>query len=67
MKRASILKNKFKLVNGSITKPDEFHPLFDAWEMCNTIVHNWLMHSISPAIAKSVDALELASNVWRDL
>ena len=31
------------------------------------MVHNWLMHSISPSIARSVDALELASDVWKDL
>ena len=67
MKRALISKNKFKFVNGSISKPDEFHPLFDAWERCNNMVHNWLMHSISPSIARSVDALELASDVWKDL
>ena len=30
MKRALISKNKFKIVNGSISKLDEFHPLFDA-------------------------------------
>ena len=31
------------------------------------MVHNWLMHAISPSIARSVDALELASDVWKDL
>ena len=31
------------------------------------MVHNWLMHSLSPSIAKSVDALELALDVWKDL
>ena len=30
-------------------------------------MHNWLIHSISPAIARSVDALELASEIWSDL
>ena len=54
-------------MNGSITTPDEFHPLFNAWEQGNNVVHNWLMHSISPAIARSVEVLELASDVWEDL
>ena len=67
MKRTLISKNKFKFVNGLISKPDGFHPLFDAWERSNNMVHNWLMQSISPSIARSVDVLELASNVWRDL
>ena len=67
MKRALISKNKFKFVIGSITKLDAFHPLFDSWERCNNMVHNWLLHLISPSIARSVDAFELASNVWRDL
>ena len=66
MKRALISKNKLKFVNGSITRPDEFLPLYDAWERCN-MVHNWLMHSISPSKARSVDALGLASDVWKDL
>ena len=67
MKRAFISKNKFKFVDGSITRPDEFHPLYDAWERCNNMVHNWLMRAISPSIARSADALELASDVWKDL
>ena len=67
MKRALISKNKYKFVNGTISKPEEFDPMYDAWERCNNMVHNWLIHSISPAIARSVDALELASDVWRDL
>ena len=40
MKRALISKNKFKFVNGMISKPDEFHPLIDAWEKCNNMVHH---------------------------
>ena len=67
MKRALVSKNKFKFVNGAISKPEEFDPMYDAWERCNNMVHNWLIHSISPGIARSVDALELASDVWKDL
>ena len=67
MKKALISKNKFKFVNGSITRPDEFHPLYDAWERRKNMMHNWLIHFISPSLAKSVDALELASDVWKDL
>ena len=67
MKRVLISKNKFKFVNGLIIKPDAFHPLYDAWEWCNNMVHHWLMHSISPSITLNVDALELAFDVWHDL
>ena len=67
MKRALISKNKFKFVNGAISKPEEFDPMYDAWERCNNMVHNWLVHSISPGIVRSIDALELASDVWKDL
>ena len=30
MEKSLISKNKFKFINGLITRPDEFHPLFDA-------------------------------------
>ena len=67
MKRSLVSKSKFKFVNGVITKLDEFDPLFHAWERCNNMVHNWLIHFVSPATARSIDALELASDLWKDL
>ena len=67
MRRALISKNKFKFLDGTITKPDPFDPMYEAWERCNTTIHSWLMHSISPAIARSVDSIEDAATVWNDL
>lgn len=67
MRRALISKNKFKFLDGTITKPDAFHPLYGAWERCNNLIHSWLMHSLLPAIVRSVDLIEDASEVWKDL
>ena len=67
MRRAMIGKNKFGFLNGTITPPDQFHPLYPAWERCNNLIHTWLMNSLSPAIKKSVDAIENVGDIWRIL
>ena len=67
MKRALISKNKFGFVDGSIPQPDSFHPMAKAWERCNTMLHNWILNSIAPSIAESVDAIEVVADVWSDL
>ena len=67
MRRALISKNKFKFLDGTITKLDPFDPMYEAWERCNTTVHLWLMHLISPVMARSVDSIKDAAIVWKDL
>ena len=67
MKRASISKNKFGFLDGSIQQPHSFHSMSKAWKRCNTMLHNWILNSIVPSIAKSVDAIENVADVWRDL
>ncbi|XP_072066679.1 uncharacterized protein [Arachis hypogaea] len=44
-------KNKLKFIDGSITKPNENDPLFEAWERCNTYIVSWINLSLSPDIA----------------
>ncbi|XP_057760853.1 uncharacterized protein LOC130981267 [Arachis stenosperma] len=60
-------KNKLKFIDGSITKPNENDPLFEAWERCNTYIVSWINLSLSPDIAGSVIWNNSASDLWRDL
>lgn len=69
MRRAIISENKFGFLAGAISAPGSFHPLYPAWERCNNLIHSWLMHSVSPKIARSVDvdAIGNVADVWRNL
>nr|XP_029146270.1 uncharacterized protein LOC114924845 [Arachis hypogaea] len=60
-------KNKLKFIDGSIIKPNENDPLFEAWERCNTYIVSWINLSLSPNIAGSVIWNNNASDLWRDL
>nr|XP_025625589.1 uncharacterized protein LOC112717878 [Arachis hypogaea] len=67
MWRALRSKNKVKFLDGSIPKPAENQPLFEAWDRCNNILLSWLNLSLSPEIAKSVMWISNASDLWKDL
>ena len=54
-------------LNGSIPAADAYHPLYQAWERCNNLIHQWLMLSFSPFIALSIDGIEDMVAIWRDL
>ncbi|XP_072078108.1 uncharacterized protein [Arachis hypogaea] len=60
-------KNKLKFIDGSIVKPDELDPLFEAWEKCNTYLVSWITVSLSPEISGSVIWNNNASDLWKEL
>jgi hypothetical protein len=64
MKRALILKNKFKFVNGSLPMPSDFDPSFESWERCNNLVLSWILNSVETSIAKSIASCENAATAW---
>ncbi|XP_072060346.1 uncharacterized protein [Arachis hypogaea] len=60
-------KNKLKFIDGSIVKPDELDPLFEAWEKCNTYLVSWITMSLSTEISGSVIWSNNASDLWKEL
>nr|KYP53717.1 hypothetical protein KK1_024291 [Cajanus cajan]KYP53722.1 hypothetical protein KK1_024296 [Cajanus cajan] len=44
------MKNKEKIVDGSIQRPMVDNPLHTTWKRCNNMVVSWLVHSMSPSI-----------------
>ncbi|XP_020972812.1 uncharacterized protein LOC107632493 [Arachis ipaensis] len=67
MWRALRSKNKVKFLDGSILKPGEGDPNFEAWDRCNNFLLSWINLSLSPEIAKSVMRISSAPNLWNDL
>ncbi|XP_072087411.1 uncharacterized protein [Arachis hypogaea] len=67
MWRALRSKNKVKFLDGSILKPGEGDPNFEAWDRCNNFLLSWINLSLSPEIAKSVMWISSAPDLWNDL
>ncbi|KAE9604614.1 hypothetical protein Lalb_Chr11g0073671 [Lupinus albus] len=53
MKRALLSNNKYKFVDGSILMPPPDDPIFDDWEICNTMVVSWITRCVTDQIAQS--------------
>ncbi|PNX74638.1 retrovirus-related Pol polyprotein from transposon TNT 1-94, partial [Trifolium pratense] len=55
MKRALGAKMKFDFVTGVIAMPDDdFDPAYRAWHRCNQLISSWILNSVSPSIAQSL-------------
>ncbi|XP_057431475.1 uncharacterized protein LOC130724295 [Lotus japonicus] len=67
MKRALVAKNKFRFVNGEIPVPTATDANFEAWDRCNSLIHSWILNSVTTSIANSIVFLENACDAWRDL
>ncbi|CAL1411708.1 unnamed protein product [Linum trigynum] len=67
MRFGLLSKNKISFVDPSVPTPPVGDPLFQAWQMCDTLVLSWILRSLSPEIAQSVLWLNTAVEVWRDL
>src|SRR6266540_5296399 len=53
-------------VLGTIEKPaDENSKEGQKWKMTNALVRAWLLSSVSPQIAKQVERIKDASEIWR--
>src|ERR1044072_9676733 len=67
MRRALTSKNKFRLVDGSVQISDEGDPSFYAWQRCNTLVHTWIMNSVSSSIGEMLVYIENVVDIWNEL
>ncbi|XP_025644776.1 uncharacterized protein [Arachis hypogaea] len=67
MLRALISKNNIAFVDGSLPKPIEIDPTYEAWKRCNMMVVSWINLSLSQDIQNSVIWNGVANNLWEDL
>ena len=55
-------------INGESSKPvDKSSPEWSTWDATNNLVAAWLLSSVTPAIASTVDTLGSAADIWKAL
>lgn len=67
MKQALHARNKLQFINGKLPPLPESDPLYDTWERCNSLVISWILRSLTPSIAQSVECIENARVLWEKL
>lgn len=67
MQVALEVKNKWGVVDGSITEPDETESRYAAWKRCNLMICAWICRSVHPSIVQSIMYMRRAKDVWNDL
>ncbi|XP_019200279.1 PREDICTED: uncharacterized protein LOC109193907 [Ipomoea nil] len=67
MRIALEVKNKWCIIDGSLTEPSRESRQYAPWRRCNLMVCSWLFKSVHSSIAQSVMHLEKATDVWDDL
>ncbi|XP_019184865.1 PREDICTED: uncharacterized protein LOC109179842 [Ipomoea nil] len=67
MQVALEVKNKWSIVDGSLTPPERTHVQYAPWKRCNLIVCSWILRSVIPSIAQSVMHMDKAKDIWNDL
>ncbi|XP_075074682.1 uncharacterized protein LOC107767956 [Nicotiana tabacum] len=60
-------RNKIGFINGSCSKLVVDSPQYRQWDRCNNMVISWLVNSLSPDIAESVQYSETAESIWKQL
>jgi hypothetical protein len=61
-------KLKLKFVHGNIlVHADLFNSSVKAWNHCNSLVHSWILNSVSEYIAQSLVFMENIMDVWNYL
>jgi hypothetical protein len=67
MKRALGAKNKLVFINGALPQPDAQDLNRAAWELCNHLIHSWIINSVSESITQTIVFYGYSSEVWEDL
>jgi transposase InsO family protein len=67
MKKAIIMKNKLRFLDGSSPMPADFDPNYEAWMRCNNLVLSWIQNSVSSSISQSIAYYDIAALAWNDL
>uniref|UniRef100_A0A2N9I9I5 CCHC-type domain-containing protein n=1 Tax=Fagus sylvatica TaxID=28930 RepID=A0A2N9I9I5_FAGSY len=67
MTRALNAKNKLSFVDGSLPTPDPTSPEYNQWNQTKDMVLTWILNSISPSLANSLEYHTNPREVWIDL
>ncbi|XP_035551080.1 uncharacterized protein LOC118349669 [Juglans regia] len=67
MTRALNAKNKLGFIDGTLTPPEPTKPEYTQWNQTNDMVLTWILNSISPSIANSLEYHIDPRAVWLDL
>ncbi|XP_069143593.1 uncharacterized protein [Solanum lycopersicum] len=65
--RSLSVKNKLGFINGECEKPASSSPNFRLWERCDNMVTSWILNSLGKEIADSVEYVNDAAELWREL
>lgn len=60
-------KNKLGFVDGSIPKPANTSPMYQAWDRINITIISWLMKVLDAIIGRSVLYFPTARAIWLNL
>nr|XP_033517232.1 uncharacterized protein LOC117281482 [Nicotiana tomentosiformis] len=58
-------RNKIGFIDGSYAKPVVNSPQYRQWDRCNNMVISWLINSLSPDIAESMQYSETTESIWK--
>ena len=53
--------------NGRIKAPSTEDATYDKWEMKNSIVMTWLIHSLTPEIGEGFLDMAIAQDIWETM
>ncbi|GMP91283.1 hypothetical protein CsSME_00042045 [Camellia sinensis var. sinensis] len=51
-------------VDGRIKAPGITDPSYDQWEITNSLIMRWLIHSMVPNIGEDYLSMDTAQNIW---
>ena len=57
-------KGKFKYVNSTLLASAATDPTYEAWEIQNSLVMSWLLHSMQPEISRTYFLLLTTRDIW---
>jgi len=60
-------RSKFEYVDGTIETPSRTDPDFKKWQVNNSLVMSWLVHSMEPELADFFLSMETARDIWETL
>lgn len=63
MRVALEVKNKWSVVDGTISTLERSHPQYVAWRRCNLMICSWIFKFVHPYIAQSIMYMDKAKEV----
>ncbi|XP_028087020.1 uncharacterized protein LOC114287770 [Camellia sinensis] len=51
-------------VDGKIQAPNTIDPSYDQWEITNSLIIGWLIHSMIPEIREGYLSMDTAQDIW---